>query len=134
MKSSDNNSGSAEKKTSVQVTFRAPEKDVNAFLRLAEQRGMKSTDLLRKLMRNEANTKICPRCGRINQADVRFCSSCSYPFTKEAKKGLEEIIDENAGRKLKSFMSQRCFFEEVSDDELNSYEEVLKQERMRRGR
>ena len=133
MKSSDNYLENRIKKTSVQVTFRAPEKDVNAFLRLAEQRGMKSTDLLRKLMRNEANTKICPRCGRMNPAGVRFCSCCSYPFTEDAKKGLEMIIDENAVYKLRAFMSQDCFFEGVSDDELNSYEGVLKRERMRRG-
>ena len=133
MKSSDNDSGSGNKKTSAQVTFRAPIKDVNTFLRIAEQRGRKHTDLLREMMRNEVNTKICPRCGVINPADVRFCSCCSYPFTEEAKKGLEMIIDENAVRKLRAIMSQGCFFEGVSDEELNSYEEVLRRERMRRG-
>ena len=124
---------SSTKSGSIQVTFRAPEKDVNAFLTLAEQRRIKHTDLFRELMRNELNKKICPRCGRMNPAGVRFCSCCSYPFTEEAKKGLEMIIDENAVRKLRAFMSQGRFFEGVSDDELNSYEEVLKQERMRRG-
>ena len=127
MRRSGNNSGS------IQVTFRVPEKDVNAFLRLAEQRRVKHTDLLRKLIRNELDKKICPRCGRMNPAGVRFCCCCSYPFTEEAKKGLEEIIDENAVRKLRAVMSQGCFFDGVSDDELDSYEEVLKRERMRRG-
>ena len=127
MRRSSNNSGS------IQVTFRAPEKDVNAFLRLAEQRRVKHTDLLRKLIRNELDKKICPRCGRMNPAGVRFCCCCSYPFTEEAKKGLEMIIDEDAVRKLRAFMGQGCFFEGVSDDELDSYEGVLKRERMRRG-
>lgn len=127
MRRSGNNSGS------IQVTFRVPEKDVNAFLRLAEQRRVKHTDLLRKLIRNELDKKICPRCGRMNPAGVRFCCCCSYPFTEEAKKGLEMIIDEDAVRKLRAFMGQGCFFEGVSDDELDSYEEVLKRERMRRG-
>ena len=127
MRRSGNNSGS------IQVTFRVPEKDVNAFLRLAEQRRVKHTDLLRKLIRNELDKKICPRCGRMNPAGVRFCCCCSYPFTEEAKKGLEMIIDEDAVRKLRAFMGQGCFFEGVSDDELVSYEEVLKRERMRRG-
>ena len=125
---------SGTKSGSIQVTFRVPEKDLNAFLALAEQRRIKHTVFLREMMRNELNKKICPRCGRMNPVGVRFCCCCSYPFTEEAKKGLEEIIDENAGRKLRAFMSQRCFFEEVSDDELNSYEEVLRRERMRRGR
>lgn len=127
MRRSGNNSGS------IQVTFRVPEKDVNAFLRLAEQRRVKHTDLLRKLIRNELDKKICPRCGRMNPAGVRFCCCCSYPFTEEAKKGLEMIIDEDAVRKLRAFMGQGCFFEGVSDDELDSYEGVLKRERMRRG-
>lgn len=127
MRRSSNNSGS------IQVTFRVPEKDVNAFLRLAEQRRVKHTDLLRKLIRNELDKKICPRCGRMNPAGVRFCCCCSYPFTEEAKKGLEMIIDEDAVRKLRAFMGQGCFFEGVSDDELDSYEGVLKRERMRRG-
>ena len=127
MRRSGNNSGS------IQVTFRVPEKDVNAFLRLAEQRRVKHTDLLRKLIRNELDKKICPRCGRMNPAGVRFCCCCSYPFTEEAKKGLEMIIDEDAVRKLRAFMGQGCFFDGVSDDELDSYEGVLKRERMRRG-
>ena len=127
MRRSSNNSGS------IQVTFRVPEKDVNAFLRLAEQRRVKHTDLLRKLIRNELDKKICPRCGRMNPAGVRFCCCCSYPFTEEAKKGLEMIIDEDAVRKLRAFMGQGCFFDGVSDDELDSYEGVLKRERMRRG-
>ena len=124
---------SGTKSGSIQVTFRVPEKDLNAFLALAEQRRIKHTVFLREMMRNELNKKICPRCGRMNPAGVRFCCCCSYPFTEEAKKGLEEIIDENAGRKLRAFMSQGRFFEGVSDDELNSYEEVLRRERMRRG-
>ena len=127
MRRSSNNSGS------IQVTFRVPEKDLNAFLALAEQRRIKHTVFLREMMRNELNKKICPRCGRMNPAGVRFCSCCSYPFTEEAKKGLEMIIDEDAVRKLRAFMGQGCFFEGVSDDELDSYEEVLRRERMRRG-